>query len=404
MATNPTRKSTRATAGISNRFSPPVAQPTKKTSRPKTSAAIKKGQASKKASVKQTSKKKVATGNKRKAEESDDDSDDEDSPQPAKVAKKQKVSHKVTGGTKRKADESDSESDAQDKSKKRQKTAKAAAAPPKMSRIAKKKAPKPKAVKPKVVINQAPTQRLDIYMAGEGGQGELGLGVGAGKTSALKPKLNTELPSVSVGVVQVAAGGMHCVALTHDSKVMTWGVNDEGALGRDTKWDGKLVDADADESGSGSECADQNPREATPAAVEFPPSAKDAIFTQVVAGDSTSFALTDDGQVYGWGTFRVCHFSYDRCKLAVTDFFPGQRRHPRFLANNHDPAHTRAHPWTRQGGQASQRSKPCRGSLQQGRSVCVGRWPATPAGAKNCSKIQAQRIDPPRIRPPQRHC
>ena len=34
--------------------------------------------------------------------------------------------------------------------------------------------------------------------------------------------------------MQVAAGGMHSVALTADGEVFTCGVNDEGALGRET--------------------------------------------------------------------------------------------------------------------------------------------------------------------------
>jgi hypothetical protein len=35
--------------------------------------------------------------------------------------------------------------------------------------------------------------------------------------------------------LQVACGGMHTVALAADGKVWTWGVNDEGALGRMTE-------------------------------------------------------------------------------------------------------------------------------------------------------------------------
>ena len=37
-----------------------------------------------------------------------------------------------------------------------------------------------------------------------------------------------------VQIVQVAAGGMHSVALTAEGEVYTCGVNDEGALGRET--------------------------------------------------------------------------------------------------------------------------------------------------------------------------
>ena len=57
--------------------------------------------------------------------------------------------------------------------------------------------------------------------------------------------------------MQLAAGGTHCVALTHDFGIFTWGVNDLGALGRDTVWDGGMVDikdcADGDADGSDSE-------------------------------------------------------------------------------------------------------------------------------------------------------
>lgn len=35
-------------------------------------------------------------------------------------------------------------------------------------------------------------------------------------------------------ILQVACGGMHTVVLTEDGQVYSWGVNDEGALGRPT--------------------------------------------------------------------------------------------------------------------------------------------------------------------------
>ena len=41
--------------------------------------------------------------------------------------------------------------------------------------------------------------------------------------------------------LQVAAGGMHSVALTEDFQVYTTGVNDEGALGRFTGADTCLL-------------------------------------------------------------------------------------------------------------------------------------------------------------------
>lgn len=159
-------------------------------------------------------------------------------------------------------------------------------------------------------INDAPTQVFDVYVFGEGTSGELGLGSkrvnGKKPIDVKRPRLNDNLSAKAVGVVQIACGGMHVVALTRDNKILTWGVNDQGALGRDTNWDGGLRDADKAED-SDSEDEDDtgiNPKESTPTALseeDFAPGTK---FVQVEASDSASFVLTEDGRVYGWGTFR----------------------------------------------------------------------------------------------------
>ena len=201
-------------------------------------------------------------------------------------------------------------------SKRRKGNNESAATPPPPSKRPTAATKKPKVVKPKAVINHPPTRRLDIYVSGEGSQGELGLGAGKGSMNALKPRLNSQLSAAEVGVVQLATGGMHCAALTHDNKILTWGVNDEGALGRDTKWDGVMVDVDRNESDDSDDGVELNPREATPTPVEFVDLPEGTVFVQVAAGDCTTFALTDDGRVYGWGTFRVSlislHHSYTR--------------------------------------------------------------------------------------------
>ncbi|KAK6448056.1 hypothetical protein FP744_10004306 [Trichoderma asperellum] len=159
-------------------------------------------------------------------------------------------------------------------------------------------------------INDAPTQVFDVYVFGEGTSGELGLGSkrvnGKKPIDVKRPRLNDNLSAKTVGIVQIACGGMHVVALTRDNKILTWGVNDQGALGRDTNWDGGLRDADKAED-SDSEDEDDtgiNPKESTPTALseeDFAPGTK---FVQVEASDSASFVLTEDGRVYGWGTFR----------------------------------------------------------------------------------------------------
>lgn len=173
----------------------------------------------------------------------------------------------------------------------------------KKARVTQARAPKPK---PKVVINEAPKTRLNVFVCGEGSSGELGLGTAKNVIDVKRPRLNQLLAADKVGVVQLAVGGMHCVALTHDNKIFTWGVNDQGALGRDTAWEGGYKDVD-DNSDSDSDDEDSglNPREATPTAIPASAFPEGTVFVEVAAADSSSFALTDDGQVYGWGTFRV---------------------------------------------------------------------------------------------------
>lgn len=174
-------------------------------------------------------------------------------------------------------------------------------------------AKKAKVVPKGPVINNPPTQRLNVYVCGEGSSGELGLGTAKNAIDVKRPRLNANLAGDKVGVVQIAAGGMHVVALTHDNKILTWGVNDQGALGRDTAWEGGLKDMDANDSDSDSDDDDSglNPRESTPTAISSDLFPEDTVFVQVAAGDSTTFAVTDDGHVWGWGTFRVsCAYAH----------------------------------------------------------------------------------------------
>lgn len=167
---------------------------------------------------------------------------------------------------------------------------------------------RPKIAKPKVVINEVPTRRLNVYVFGTGDNGELGLGSEKGQIMVKRPRLNPFLAADTVGVVHMAVGGSHCAALTHDNKILTWGVNDEGALGRDVTWEAPMQDIDEEKSDSDSDDESQtgiNPKEATPTAIDMSIFPEGTVFTQLAAGDSMTFALTDEGLVYGWGTFRV---------------------------------------------------------------------------------------------------
>ncbi|KAM6910456.1 regulator of chromosome condensation [Xenentodon cancila] len=107
------------------------------------------------------------------------------------------------------------------------------------------------------------------------GQGDVGqLGLGEDITERKRPAL-VSLPEKNV---QVVAGGMHTVCLGETGHVYTFGCNDEGALGRDTSEEGS---------------------ETVPGKVSL-----DEKVVQVSAGDSHTAALTEDGSVYIWGSFR----------------------------------------------------------------------------------------------------
>ncbi|KAI1170767.1 regulator of chromosome condensation 1/beta-lactamase-inhibitor protein II, partial [Nemania sp. FL0916] len=112
-----------------------------------------------------------------------------------------------------------------------------------------------------------------------------------GFDALLTPNLNFLISSRDVKVVQVSCGGMHMIALTKNNEILTWGVNDYGALGRNTHFE--LQEDD-----------DYNPLESTPGIVKTTHLGTDLTWSNVAACDNASFALTNDGRVYGWGTFR----------------------------------------------------------------------------------------------------
>lgn len=120
-----------------------------------------------------------------------------------------------------------------------------------------------------------------VFSLGQGDTGQLGLGDGVlerkfpALVSALDDAEGDDSPS------RVAAGGMHTLTLTRSGKVLSFGCNDEGALGRLTEED--------------EECYE-------PGEVAFP----DGVgrIMQITAGDSHSAAVDEHGKVYYWGTFR----------------------------------------------------------------------------------------------------
>ncbi|KAG0231135.1 hypothetical protein BGW42_000486 [Actinomortierella wolfii] len=124
-------------------------------------------------------------------------------------------------------------------------------------------------------INPHPSIRAvpgRVFVFGTGDCAQLGLGEDI--TSRKKPTPLAALDDEQI--VDIAAGGMHNMALTAEGKLWSWGVNDQKTLGR-----------------SGDEY--------TPAPVE---GLDDVKIVKVACSDSVTVALSDKGEVYTWGTYR----------------------------------------------------------------------------------------------------
>ncbi|ORY61410.1 regulator of chromosome condensation 1/beta-lactamase-inhibitor protein II [Pseudomassariella vexata] len=263
-----------------------------KTKKPAAKAATKKAAPAPKKSARQAAITNGTAATK-------DDTSDVAAKKPSKSAPKKQVAK--INGSKRKAPEESPDEDLEAAQIERP------AKKPRAMAAAKKTAGPagPKLGNP---INEIPTQKLDVFVFGEGSSGELGLGSskfeGKKPIDVKRPRINHNLAAETVGAVQVACGGMHAIALTHDNRILTWGVNDDKALGRDTAWDGGTRDVDDEDSDDDDDDSGLNPHESTPGEVDMTSFTPGTKIVQVAATDSASFVLTEDGYVYGWGTFR----------------------------------------------------------------------------------------------------
>ncbi|CAG8466864.1 15822_t:CDS:2 [Acaulospora colombiana] len=122
-----------------------------------------------------------------------------------------------------------------------------------------------------------------VLVLGNNDFGQLGLAISEDDDSdddkeIITPTLNSILDKMSV--IDMSSGNLHCAALTHDGRVVTWGCNDHGSLGRRTA---------------------SNEEMAIPAYAE---GIEGVEITKIVCGGSISLAISSDGYLYMAGTFK----------------------------------------------------------------------------------------------------
>ena len=139
-----------------------------------------------------------------------------------------------------------------------------------------------------------------VLVVGNGDCSQLGLGDG---DDDVRDAVKAPLPLRSLDamtVCKLVCGGLHTGALTLDGRVWTWGCNDDEVLGR---------------AGD----------EGLPLVVEGGLLGKRV--TQISAGDSHMAALTSEGQVFSWGTYKDSNgyigWDAERQKAASPMLVPG---------------------------------------------------------------------------------
>lgn len=143
------------------------------------------------------------------------------------------------------------------------------------------------------------------------------MGLGSEITEKRVPFLHEKLTKLRV--VDFDCGANHCIALTAGGEVLTWGLGTDkyGFLGREK------MDKEETKIKEKLDEAHENVK-TVPQVVNWKAVVPGNI-TQVVATNDASFALTENGNVYGWGTFKV---SLVPLPLFTNSTFPNASSHP----------------------------------------------------------------------------
>jgi len=146
----------------------------------------------------------------------------------------------------------------------------------------------------------AVTSEGKVYATGYGAGGRLGIG---GSDSVCQPTLLESIQHVFVKKVAVNSGGKHCLALSSEGDVFSWGEGDDGKLGHDTK----------------NSCDRPRVIEAL--------RGKDIV--DISCGGAHSAAITSTGELYTWGKGRYGRLGHgdsdDQTKPKLVEALLGYR-------------------------------------------------------------------------------
>lgn len=165
--------------------------------------------------------------------------------------------------------------------------------------------------------NKAPIGTVWVWGSGECDQ----LGI---KESLLdddlclkKPKMIENI-SKDLNIIDITSGALHNLILTDQGQVLSWGCNDDGALGRlssrlkakldklNKKINDKDEDEDDDEDEEGEEEEESEDSEKYPNKIVFPENVEDynVKVKSIIGGDCYSCCLMENGEVYLWGSYK----------------------------------------------------------------------------------------------------
>ncbi|CAB4478753.1 unnamed protein product [Rhizophagus irregularis] len=141
-----------------------------------------------------------------------------------------------------------------------------------------------------VPIPTLPKRIGQVYAIGSNDMSQCG-GI---KESEIK-KLSI-IPLEKFNIVDISAGALHSAALTSDGKVVTWGCNDHGTLGRFTKFPNSTAANKILKEGNYNIYEENEPA--------YAEGLDNINIVKVICGDNITFAISDQGHLYATGVFK----------------------------------------------------------------------------------------------------